>query len=69
MGFLILLILWGYLMLAAYTAFKKWQAKRKVLKELNVFLRQNERKRKAAVKEIERLNRILKVQIYDLKED
>jgi hypothetical protein len=36
---------------------------------LNAFLRQNERKRKAAVKEMERLNRALKVQIYDLKED
>lgn len=51
-------------MLAAYTAFKKWQVKRKALKELNTFLRQNGRKRKVAVKEIERLNRALKAQIY-----
>ena len=52
-----------------YTVFKKWQAKRKALKELNAFLRQKEQERKAAVKEIERLNRALKAQIYDLKED
>ena len=51
MGFMILLILWGLLMLAVYTAFKKWQARRKALKEL------------------ERLNRALKAQIYDIKED
>lgn len=69
MGFMILLFLCGYLMLAIYTAFKKWQAKRKALKELNAFLRQNEQQRKATVKEIERLNRALKAQIYDLKED
>lgn len=69
MGFLILLGIEGVAMLFIYTTFKKWQAKKKVLKELNAFLRQNERKRKAAVKEIERLNRALKAQIYDLKED
>lgn len=67
MGFLILLILYGLLMLAIYTAFKKWQARRKVLKELNVFLRYNERKRKVAVKEMERLDRAFKAQIYNLK--
>lgn len=67
MGFLILLILWGLLMLAIYTAFKKWQVRRKALKELNAFLKQKEQERKAAVKELERLNRALKVQIYDLK--
>lgn len=69
MGFLILLILWGLLMLAMYKAFKKWQARRKALKELNTFLKQKEQERKVAVKELERLNRALKAQIYDLKED
>lgn len=69
MGFLILLILWGYLMLVMYKAFKKWQAKRKALKELNTFLRQKKQERKVVVKEMERLNRALKAQIYDLKED
>lgn len=55
-------------MLIAYKAFKKWQARRKALKELNAFLKQKEAERKAAIKEIERLNRALKAQIYDLKE-
>lgn len=68
MGFLILLILCGYLMPAIYKIFKKWQAKRKALKELNAFLKQKEQQRKAAIKEMERLNRVLKAQIYDLKE-
>lgn len=67
MGFLILLGIEGVAMLFIYTAFKKWQARRKALKELNAFLRQKEQQRKAAVKENERLNRALKAQIYDLK--
>ena len=69
MGFLMLLCLEGLVMLAMYKAFKRWQARRKALKELNTFLRQKEEERKAAVKEIERLSRALKAQIYDLKED
>lgn len=52
MGFILILCLEGYLMLAVYTTFKKWQARRK-----------------ATIKEMERLNRALKAQIYDLKED
>lgn len=52
MGFILILCLEGVAMLAIYTAFKKWQAKRK-----------------AAIKEMERLNRALKAQIYDLKEE
>ena len=67
MGFILILCLEGAAMLAIYTGFKKWRAKRKALKELNAFLKQNERKRKAAVREMERLNRALKAQIYDLK--
>ena len=67
MGFLILLILEGILMM--YTAFKKWQAKRKTVKELNAFLKQKEAERKAAIKELERLDKALKVQIYNLKEE
>ena len=67
MGFLMLLCLKGLAMLAIYTAFKRWQARRKALKELNAFLKQKEQERKVAVKEIESLNRALKTQIYDLK--
>lgn len=67
MGFILILVLQAFLMLATYTGFKKWQARRKALKELNAFLKQKEEERKVAVKEIERLNRALKTQIYDLK--
>lgn len=68
MGFILILCIEGLLMLAIYTAFKKWQVRRKALKELNAFLKQKEQERKAAVAEIERLNRVLKAQIYELKE-
>ena len=40
MGFILILLLEGVVMLAIYKAFKKWQARRKALKELNAFLKQ-----------------------------
>jgi hypothetical protein len=38
-----------------------------IIKHFVIIALSNERKRKAAVKEMERLNRALKAQIYDLK--